>query len=548
MKRVGNLASNQIYNPQNIRPPVHYEPDATDSAMERYIRQKYQESKVQTSQMSKIDKIKLSDKPPPLPPKTGITFGLRTTSSTFPLESMKSKETAQLIDHENSPMNSAEINKSSGVFGIVFGGQNNDYSKHRKLCPNGSADWKTNQTMLNVSECNFEHPIANPFISTKDKAGRPKNGENRSFSYSDIQVGPINSKVQASNDTTISKISTNPFDLESKLSSTHPQSSQSTGGLPITMKGNLDKQAPSTSPPVSMPFQSPYNLDQSFQNMSLDVPQQLFPNRTGPEFLGAQIPHIEINQHTITPPMPSMPREYCSQLKFQSSTQSLPLSPNSNPFTHLSQPSHAENGNKFCLSNHLTIQTSPSSADQYSSVNQNIATSHDNLAHDSHKLSNFCLSGINPFASPQYSHLNEPIEYHNTYTQNPQENLVYNQTNVFMPQKTSRINKETILELYKHPQMAPKPCISEQQSNPDSIIMQQSQAKIAEPNSVANNTNNPFACDASDCGLDVNDVAANSHTVSRIVTRESLSFDTAGWMNGRHSPDAWKSISARSMR
>jgi len=43
MKRVGNVASNRIYNPKNTRPPIPFDADEADSAMERFIRQKYQE-------------------------------------------------------------------------------------------------------------------------------------------------------------------------------------------------------------------------------------------------------------------------------------------------------------------------------------------------------------------------------------------------------------------------------------------------------------------------------------------------------------------------
>ena len=35
---------------------------------------------------------------------------------------------------------------------------------------------------------------------------------------------------------------------------------------------------------------------------------------------------------------------------------------------------------------------------------------------------------------------------------------------------------------------------------------------------------------------------------SRHVSQESMSVDSSGWQNGRHSPDAWGTISARSMR
>jgi hypothetical protein len=35
---------------------------------------------------------------------------------------------------------------------------------------------------------------------------------------------------------------------------------------------------------------------------------------------------------------------------------------------------------------------------------------------------------------------------------------------------------------------------------------------------------------------------------SRHVSQESMSVNAGGWQSGRHSPDAWGTISARSMR
>lgn len=32
------------------------------------------------------------------------------------------------------------------------------------------------------------------------------------------------------------------------------------------------------------------------------------------------------------------------------------------------------------------------------------------------------------------------------------------------------------------------------------------------------------------------------------ASQESVSIDSGGWQNGRHSPDAWGTISARSVR
>jgi len=42
MKSIGNIASNKIYNPRNIRPTIPLDPDEVDTSVEKYIREKYQ--------------------------------------------------------------------------------------------------------------------------------------------------------------------------------------------------------------------------------------------------------------------------------------------------------------------------------------------------------------------------------------------------------------------------------------------------------------------------------------------------------------------------
>ena len=97
MRKVGNNASNQIYNPQNRKPPVPVDADEADSAMERFIRQKYVNNVATSSSTGRPRGSPRSDEgtPPPLPPKNSTKFGLRSASSIFPLSSRAKKEAKQ---------------------------------------------------------------------------------------------------------------------------------------------------------------------------------------------------------------------------------------------------------------------------------------------------------------------------------------------------------------------------------------------------------------------------------------------------------------------
>jgi hypothetical protein len=98
MKSNGNVVSNQLYNPKNVKAEIPIDVDEVDGVLERYIRQKYEHrsfsggigggggrqpaAKHYTGSTSTGS---LGDDPPPLPPKPGKKFGfsLRSSSSSF---------------------------------------------------------------------------------------------------------------------------------------------------------------------------------------------------------------------------------------------------------------------------------------------------------------------------------------------------------------------------------------------------------------------------------------------------------------------------------
>ncbi|RMD41920.1 hypothetical protein DV735_g3224, partial [Chaetothyriales sp. CBS 134920] len=97
MKRTGNAAANKIYNPKNKRPDIPLDVDQVDSAMERFIRKKYQEKSLadgrpEPPRRSSVSRVAVPSRspegspPPPVPSKKGrfFGFGLRASSSAYP--------------------------------------------------------------------------------------------------------------------------------------------------------------------------------------------------------------------------------------------------------------------------------------------------------------------------------------------------------------------------------------------------------------------------------------------------------------------------------
>ena len=122
----------------------------------------------------------------------------------------------------------------------------------------------------------------------------------------------------------------------------------------------------------------------------------------------------------------------------------------------------------------------------------------------------------------------------------------------------SRPDKHSILDLYNYPQLAPTPLQQVQQDQgqnvpqPPALDTQQPQSLTPGPMSApAIGNRNPFKSSGispqSAGGVDSLGAMGNfpPPTQSRHISQESVD---AGWQSGRHSPDAWGTISARSTR
>ncbi|KAJ6262480.1 hypothetical protein Dda_3290 [Drechslerella dactyloides] len=113
-----------------------------------------------------------------------------------------------------------------------------------------------------------------------------------------------------------------------------------------------------------------------------------------------------------------------------------------------------------------------------------------------------------------------------------------------MPQLTGRADKSTILQLYNYPQLAPAPS-SVQQTLPGGGLPVQ-QRSVSTPAFPSSGSNNPFAAKMNS---GVNPTAAQdafqkprAGSARGHMTQESVDF--VALQNGRHSPDAFASLSA----
>ncbi|KAG4443959.1 hypothetical protein IFR05_000599 [Cadophora sp. M221] len=593
MKRVGNVASNKIYNPQNTRPPIPFDADEADSAMERFIRGKYVERATKAPIRNNTGSTNSDDQPPPLPPKPGSRFGFRSASSIFPLSSRAKKEAAKQdfdTGHQRSP--SPPRNKQSRIFGASVGADGMDdlEMKLAKLRDMGFRDERRNTAVLKGLSGNLEKSIETLV----------RLGEGGGLKSPEIAAPPPNSRsrtpVGASTGLTIdrtrdvpSRSSSNPFDMLDKPPPiAPPQSSQSTGGLasPQTMGNNPYQQAQNSNPFGLAPSQSQYNLNQAFQNMSVQSSQPLFPNHTG-GFSGPQpLTHQQLYQQSMTPPVPSVPQQYYPSVIYENpGQQPQQVQPQQqqnsyNPFMQQQQqqqPPQAPTLNTNFASNPYNQQLatpqsmyqSPmehSPAQQYGAAFFNNGTMQQPQQPQQQQQ-------MNPFLNQ-----NAPQQMNPYFNQQPQAQLQQNpqqgfdqqqqyqqqrqQTYPQIPQQTLRADKRSIMDLYNYPQLAPaapqlvqqpQQNLSRMQPNPEMPTSDQ-QRSVSNPMATqVAGTNNPFASSggapSQNSGVDtlgqMGQFAPKSNG-SRHVSQESV--DAGGWTNGRHSPDAWGSISARSMR
>ena len=458
--------------------------------------------------------------------------------------------------------------------------------KMNRLKDMGFADPKRNLAVLNGLGGNLEKTI-----DTLVRLGEGNGNRAGSSRGSRTPVTPAfpNSPLGRIEKKPSPPISSNPFDLLDVPQSAMPQSSQSTGS-----KANL--QSPTNTNPFlspvanSNPFglspsQSQYNLNAAFQNLGVSNQQSqpLFPNHTG----GYDLTHPQSQQtYQQSPALSQTQGQQMYQQSPPLSNTSQQFFPSANVYTTQTPQVQNSSYNPFMQQSMQPVQHQPA---------QPVASPFQSNPYTQQQL----------FASPAQTPQNQfPTSIFDQQPQQPQQPQVQSQSyNPFFPQAAQvsqiqpvqqqtygyqaqqqmypqhaqtypnptqqpfKANNQSIMDLFNYPQMAPaKPQaenqFSQEQTQPQSVsyavtspqshpLQFSSQNQAAVPTS---GSKNPFG--NSQGSNQSGDVLGNmpifqqtpQQNGTRHVSQESISISGGGWENGRHSPDAWGTISGRGLR
>ncbi|KAF2769253.1 ArfGap-domain-containing protein, partial [Teratosphaeria nubilosa] len=190
MKSMGNLLSNKRYNPKGARPDIPVDADEVDTAIEKFIRQKYEQrafmpgggggaaagSGLGTAAKQNTGSTgtgSWNEEPPPLPPKPGKKFAgisLRSASSILPGRSKHERNftppMSPTFSEDRSGPDSTSSgdfkgnNKASQLFGMKITTVNNNFdTKLATLRDMGFEDSRRNSDILKSTNGNLDRAI-----------------------------------------------------------------------------------------------------------------------------------------------------------------------------------------------------------------------------------------------------------------------------------------------------------------------------------------------------------------------------------------------------
>ena len=588
MKRKGNTFSNHTYNPQNRKPQIPLDVDEVDTALEKFIRQKYDQQTFSSGvprpavRHDTGSTRSSDDQPPPLPPKPGkrFGFGLRSVSSALPLgrsRRITPPDSPDISSQYDAPPSPIRVNKQSRVFGASVGSANGEDLELKlvTLREMGFPDDKRNASILKGLGGNLERSIE--ALVRLGEGSAPVSRSKTPAPIRNIAVSqPLPSKPvgQAAKEVNGPKSNHDTFQPSSQTVIQSPPATQ--GGyadeqVNKSFNGTLSPSSNRSFSP-SNPFQPrPYNpfeastapssatfqLEKAFDSMQ--VSQPLFPNATG----GYPQPQHQMQdirtQHSMTPPVPHVPQQY-SQYTQQPQPNQF-SNDNYNPFMRSLQPGTQATMNPYVAANQSNPFMNPQSTMLQSPSTEHSIRQAQSNSQPPQQFSTpqtFTPQFPNPYMYQQPQANQEFSQYAQIqqYTQTPSQPL--------QSQPTGRFDKSSILALYNYPQLAPPPLqnISEDamiQSTtnaepptpqyPAGLQAKQGQRSATMPVQMVSGSNNPFH--STTTGSSEATVAPSpsvkSTGMSRHVSQESV--DIRGHQSGRPvSPDAFASLSARYLR
>lgn len=595
MKRNGNANSNRTYNPRNTKPSIPLDVDEVDAALERFIRQKYDQQvfsggAIQSARRNDTGSTRSSEEqPPPLPPKPGkrLGFGLRSVSSALALSKPVPNSPPRSPDVPSNyryPPSPIRVNKQSRVFGAsVGGGGENLESKLATLRDMGFPDDKTNLSILKGLGGNLERTIESLVRlgegSTPNSRSRtPMQVRNVAVSQplpSTRQQSGLAGNIQTSANGSASTAQVTYEKWPNNQGSIQPQDQALRGLSPTNPFAPQNTPAFQPAQPQSQPQSATFHVEQAFPNMH--VSQPLFPNATG----GYPSQHQQLQearvQQSMTPPVPQLPHQNFQSNPYAQHSQ-MPGG-SYNPFFQIDQTHSAPAAQYPNLVNQQTLGISQNNYTYSSNIppspmNGLLANGHSSQPAEDHSQQQH-QQIYNPISLPSQGLVssNHPAIQHQTPMNSPQ--YAFQQYPSFnpappqplQPQQIGRFDKTSILALYNYPQLAPVPApplnTNETNNNTASNSISSTsrsllpnlsegapskpaQRSVTMPLQLSSGSRNPFNSAKNGNVPAVGSPLVNEASPARHTSQESV--DIGGFQNGRHSPDAFASLSARFVR